>query len=172
MITQEKTNNTNLYKGLFTYNLTMKEREKNGRFKKGHKVPWNVGFKKGNKINKGKTKSRNHKKKISESLKGRRVSPKTEFKKGDTGKKSGGWRGGLTPIHLIIRNSKEYRLWRKAVLERDNYECIWCGSKEKLHADHIKDFAHFPELRFAIDNGRALCRSCHLRTSNYGGKNK
>lgn len=79
------------------------------------------------------------------------------------------WKGGLTPIHMKIRNSKEYKLWRKSVFERDLYLCVWCGNNEKVEADHIKPFALFPELRFAIDNGRTLCRKCHLTTNTYGG---
>ena len=63
---------------------------------------------------------------------------------------------------------KSYRDWRKAVFERDNFECIWCGSTENLNADHIKPFAYFPELRFAIDNGRTLCKKCHRKTDTWG----
>ena len=67
----------------------------------------------------------------------------------------------------------EYKLWRKAVFERDNYTCIWCGYKgNKLQADHIKPFADYPELRFAIDNGRALCVDCHKKTRTWGGHKK
>jgi hypothetical protein len=39
------------------------------------------------------------------------------------------WKGGKTPINERIRNSTEYRLWRTAVFERDNYTCIWCGAR-------------------------------------------
>lgn len=82
------------------------------------------------------------------------------------------WKGGVTKKHLALRMSLEYKIWRRAVYERDNYTCIWCGYKgNKLNADHIKSFSQYPELRFAIDNGRTLCEPCH-RTTNTYGKNK
>lgn len=81
------------------------------------------------------------------------------------------WKGGITPINEKIRKSVEYALWRKAIFERDKYACIFCGKKGgELHADHIKPFAFFPELRFAIDNGRTLCRECHKKTPTYGSR--
>lgn len=82
--------------------------------------------------------------------------------------------GTLTELHLSIRNTLEYRLWREAVFKRDGYRCIWCGSNKSgtLNADHIKPFSLFPELRFAIDNGRTLCETCHRTTETYGVKLK
>lgn len=80
------------------------------------------------------------------------------------------WKGGITPINHLIRNSQEMKLWREAVFKRDNYTCVWCGNnKGDKQADHIKRFADFPELRFAIDNGRTLCVPCH-RTTFYGNR--
>ena len=80
-------------------------------------------------------------------------------------------KGGITPINMKIRSSREYKLWRKAVFERDNYTCRFCGGVGvKLNADHIKPFALFPELRFAIDNGRTLCEDCHRKTDTWGGR--
>jgi len=86
------------------------------------------------------------------------------------------WKGGITPINQAIRNSLELRLWREAIFKRDNWTCVFCGRRSRaagaiiLEADHIKPFALFPELRFAIDNGRTLCRDCHRQTSTYGVK--
>ena len=78
------------------------------------------------------------------------------------------WRGGVTPINMQVRKSAEYKLCQIAVFIRDHRLCIWCGSKSNIEADHIKPFALFPELRFAIDNGRTLCHDCHKKTSTYG----
>lgn len=39
------------------------------------------------------------------------------------------WRGGITPKNKLIRHSLEYKLWRKAVFKRDNYTCVWCGTR-------------------------------------------
>lgn len=79
------------------------------------------------------------------------------------------WKGGVTPIHRKIYNSFEYKAWRKAVFERDDYTCVWCGERGgELNADHIKQFAYHPELRFDLNNGRTLCVSCHRQSHTYG----
>jgi len=103
---------------------------------------------------------------------GRKCSLKTRLKMSNSHKvkKSHFWKGGLTKINAKIRNSIEYRLWKEAVFKRDDYKCVWCGSEEKIEADHIKTFALYPELRFAIDNGRTLCNECHKTTDSYLNK--
>lgn len=110
------------------------------------------------KSHKGKIQSEEHKKNRSSALIGRFA-----------GELHWNWKGGITPERKKLYFNKEYKLWRKAVFERDDYTCIWCGYKgNKLNADHIKPWAYFPELRFAIDNGRTLCIDCHKTTNTWG----
>lgn len=135
---------------------------------------------------KGKKLSLEHRKKLSESHKGQVSHNKGKkfpwlsernriMNRQRKGEKHWNWQGGKTPKAKQIRNSFEYKIWRTAVFKRDNYTCVWCGIKGSqtggyLNADHIKPFALFPELRFAIDNGRTLCKSCHLTTETYGNR--
>lgn len=118
--------------------------------------------------------------------KGQKLSPSTQFKKGhetwSKGKKllynvgplNNNWKGGVTSLVQKIRHSPEIKQWRKDVFKRDNYTCVRCGRKRKpgdrvlLEADHIKSFAKYPELRFDLNNGRTLCRECHLKEPTHG----
>jgi len=145
-------------------------------FKKGHQGYW-LGKKRP-------SPSKETLVKMSLGMKGKNRQPKTEEEKEKnrqiklgkkrpnlSGNKHPNWQGGKTLLSKKIRNSIEYRLWRETVFKRDNYICIWCGQRGgKLHADHIKPFALFPELRLAIDNGRTLCIPCHKKTNTYGWK--
>ena len=95
------------------------------------------------------------------------------FAKSRKGELSANWKGGITPENHKIRHSLEANLWRKSIWIRDNFTCQKCQKKGGyLVAHHINNFAEFPELRFAIDNGITFCEKCH-RTfhKKYGNKN-
>lgn len=108
--------------------------------------------------------SEEHRKKLSEAGK-KRVFSKEHREKisiSKKGEKSNFWIDGRTPENQKIRHSIEYRLWREAVFARDNWTCQKYGiKKERLNVHHIKNFAQYPELRFAIDNGITLSKKAH-----------
>lgn len=135
--------------------VSKESRKKMSKAKKG-KLPWNKGLK-------GKQKSW---------LKGRKgYRNKGSFM---IGKRHWNWKGGIDLENTKIRHSEEYKLWRNSVYERDNYTCQICGkrcSNENIVAHHILPFADYPHLRFAINNGITLCRSCHSNLhKNYENK--
>lgn len=82
------------------------------------------------------------------------------------GDKNPNWKGGISKINKTERQlamyTLEYKAWRTAVFERDNYTCVNCNTRGcKLNADHIKAWVVYPDLRYDIDNGRTLCVDCH-----------
>ena len=105
------------------------------------------------------------------------------------------WKGGITPLHLMIRSSFRYMRWVKLVFTRDNFICQDCGaSKCYLEAHHIKRFSFILKefldqnislnpiedkdklLSLSVDyepfwelsNGVTLCCDCHNLTKRKG----
>jgi hypothetical protein len=135
-------------------------------------------FKRGE-MNPGKHKSDKWKENISNSKKGKPAwnrgikgtggHNKTSFKKGrapwNKGKTYKGWKwkkGTKTPESQAIRNSREYRLWRTAIFEKNNFTCQKSGQRGgRLEAHHINNFEEKKELRLAIDNGITLSEKSH-----------
>lgn len=82
------------------------------------------------------------------------------------------WKGGLTDKNKLARKSVEWKLWREAIFERDNYTCQFCGIRGgvELHPHHIKPYSKFPGLKYEVRNGVTLCRGCHLTTPSFGAR--
>ena len=108
----------------------------------------------------GKQRSNDTLLKMIKARKGKRVSIKTEFKKGFIPWNKG--MGFISSEDKLIRNSKLYLDWRKIILKRDEYTCQICNViGNNMHVNHIKLFAHYPKLRLDINNGITLCKHCH-----------
>ncbi len=96
--------------------------------------------------------------------------------KRNSGPNGANWRGGKTSLEDRVRRNFRSRIWKKAILLRDNNQCQLCGSFDKLHVHHITpvngliekhktqllsgDY-DIPEL-WNPDNGIVYCKTCHL----------
>lgn len=89
------------------------------------------------------------------------------------GEKNGNWRGGKTSENLRGRSKTAYHEWKHSVFSKANWKCQECGREHSsiceccgtrtiLHAHHIKSYSEFPELRYEVSNGKALCERCHM----------
>lgn len=95
-----------------------------------------------------------------------------------TGKNNPNYRNGFRTLSKKLRNCSRYRLWKKEVLEKDDYKC---RGKSKYHSDKLiihhkirlwKLIEDYPnkkinindEYFYNLDNGLTLCESCHFTT--------
>lgn len=108
------------------------------------------------------------------------------------GKDNPAYRGGVTKLRTLIRNSKPYREWKELIFQKHGYKCAHCGMRgdsRTLEAHHhLADFADILQdflKRFSqyelpkdqdrllllsqafvpfwtIKNGLCLCKNCHL----------
>lgn len=147
----------------------------------------NIGFKhseeskkriaealRGNSYAKGYKFTKEQRKNMSVALRGKKKSDDMRYKLASSisGENHWNWQGGKTDDKERIRNTVQYKDWRRKVFERDGFRCVECGDDKggNLEADHIKRFSNNPELRFVLENGRTLCRLCHRKTPNYGAR--
>ena len=86
------------------------------------------------------------------------------------------WKGGITPLHSLIRKLKIYKKWRISVLKRDDYTCQNCNHRGGwLEVHHINLFSDILRENRIINiktatkchqlwdlsNGITLCKQCH-----------
>jgi 5-methylcytosine-specific restriction endonuclease McrA len=147
-------------------------------------IPWNKG-KKGvyTSWNKGKNWSDEVKLKMKKphlSMRGTKQSDEHKEKRRVTqlGEKNHNWKGGISSENMKIRNSVENKTWTKNCMVNENFTCRSCGACNgngktiRLQVHHILNFAQYPELRFAEENGVVFCKDCHnLFHRLYGIKN-
>lgn len=69
----------------------------------------------------------------------------------------------INELNKKARDIKEFGGNRSKVLERDNYQCQICGSKDKLVIHHIdKTGRGAKEHNNSLYNLITLCRKCHI----------
>lgn len=108
----------------------------------------------------------------------------TSWTKGKTGEKHPCWKKyKMQSLKNQIRSTFEYRQWRSDIFKRDNYTCIYCGYSggHILEADHIISLSEILkkyniknlsealscEELWDLNNGRTLCKYCHIKTETY-----
>jgi len=110
-----------------------------------------------------------------------KCSKRYQIRKGNSscfGKNHPNWKGGTTPLLLLIRRSFKYLKWREAVFMRDKFTCQKCSDNKggNLEAHHIIRFSDIireykitnikeankcSEL-WNLDNGITYCDTCHI----------
>lgn len=116
---------------------------------------------------------------------GRQISEETRRKKqAYRGEKSPNWKGGVTPLIRLIRNSGRYKKWQRACRKRDGHKCKKCNkTKGRMDVDHhpesFKQIFHKNKITsmdqalacadfWNTRNGRVICWDCHRKTKTYG----
>lgn len=67
------------------------------------------------------------------------------------------WKGGRKG-----ERGGRYMIWVRSILTKSNRACVRCGSRRKVQAHHVRPWARFPESRYDLSNGVALCKRCHV----------
>lgn len=85
------------------------------------------------------------------------------FSKLRSGENSVNWNKNKTnEERLLERSTPENRAWAAQVKSRDDYTCVICAARGgKLVSHHLMAYGAYPELRYDIDNGVTLCKTCH-----------
>jgi len=91
------------------------------------------------------------------------------------GKNNWNWKGGITPLKIIIWKLLKSKAWRLSIFERDKFTCQMPGCNKTtsvLNAHHIIMFSEILKRReqalnceelWNINNGITLCEKCHKK---------
>ena len=60
-----------------------------------------------------------------------------------------------------IYRSREWKIIRRQIFERDDWRCVECGKIGRLECDHIREITKAKDW-FDENNLQTLCRSCHI----------
>jgi len=122
---------------------------KYGKFCKAKCYYASTDIKIGGKSCRGKPKSEEHKRKISNTKKGVPRPPSDKYgmseearkrlSKERSGENCHWWKDGRTKLTIRLYHGFHYKKWRKEVFERDEYICQYCGVKGRYLEAHHKE---------------------------------
>lgn len=75
------------------------------------------------------------------------------------------WIGGLSNQIQLLRDTEEYKEWRRQVWMKDDYTCQECSERGgNLVAHHLVMVSEDLDLVYVVDNGLTMCIPCHQET--------
>lgn len=92
------------------------------------------------------------------------------------------WKGGISSLREKIWQSESFKLWRKAIFERDIWTCRECSQKGgNLQPHHLKSFSNIlKEYKIGtleeainckelwdVNNGITQCKKCHKKKGKH-----
>jgi 5-methylcytosine-specific restriction endonuclease McrA len=82
------------------------------------------------------------------------------------------WKNDLKKKNYkLFLKSKYWKEVRLVVYKRDNYKCVYCGSKEKIQAHHLTYKNHYKEHK-NLQDLITLCEKCHKSEHEWEIKKK
>jgi hypothetical protein len=65
-------------------------------------------------------------------------------------------------------NGRSLNAWAEQVKDKTPF-CEWCYSEDSLEAHHIMPKIKFKQYALDINNGRTMCKDCHITCHKQGG---
>ncbi|QFU07291.1 HNH endonuclease [Rhodobacteraceae bacterium THAF1] len=62
-----------------------------------------------------------------------------------------------------ITRTRRWKALRIHALDRDEWQCVQCGTHRRLEVDHIEPVRTRPDLAWTLSNLQTLCGRCHAR---------
>ena len=60
-----------------------------------------------------------------------------------------------------VTSQPRWKALRLQALERDDWKCRKCGTRQRLEVDHVEPVRTRPDLAWTLSNLQVLCGRCH-----------
>ena len=62
-----------------------------------------------------------------------------------------------------VTRGPRWKALRMQALDRDDWQCVQCGARQRLECDHVLPVRDRPDLSYTLSNLQILCGRCHAR---------